>query len=249
MFHLVAYKRTGVAGETDADMAAVQDVWLTISNSHFVLMEPMRLLMAYGLGTTLDRLKISTPSLRTISLPYIVPIEPVAAVPDLPAVAIFQDHELILPPIDEIALLESNTDAGAQTYTAMVWLGFGPDRNTAPGPVYTVRATGTITAVTGAWTQGAITLDQTLPAGTYAIVGMSVIGTNLMAARLALPKYKHRPGCLARTAVANDDRSYWRMGRMGILGDFDSIAQPQLDIYALGANTAQTVYLDLVKIR
>jgi len=39
------------------------------------------------------------------------------------------------------------------------------------------------------------------------------------------------------------------MGMLGELGQFDSIAQPQIEIFANGACTAQTIYMDCIRIR
>lgn len=248
MFHTVAFFGSQGAGALNDDLPALQDAWLTIQNNHFILPEQMKVLMAYGLGATITNARLNTPSFRLVSLPSVQPVEVGAAVPSLPHLAEYRDHEPVVPPIDEFAFETSNGAGAPENHWALVWLQFGNNINSTPGPVFTVRATGTITAVANTWTQGAITLDQTLPAGRYDVVGMSVVGANLVAARLVLPRYKHRPGCLARVAVANDDWNRWRMGRIGRFGDFDSYAQPQLDILANGANTAQTVFLDLVKM-
>ena len=90
-------------------------------------------------------------------------------------------------------------------------------------------------------------MEQTLPQGRYAIVGMDVIGTNLAAARLIVPGAFFRPGCLGRNAVGNVPNPVFTDGSLGVWGIINSVNLPALETFAIGANTTQTVYLYLVR--
>lgn len=161
---------------------------------------------------------------------------------------------LLVPRIDDLAMEVSNDGAGGVRGVGLLWISDG-NYNVPAGTatdLITVRAVGAIAANSLAWTLGNMVFDQGLPAGRYAVVGMSVFGTNLVAARLVFPggtgPNGMRPGVLAEptTAIFQDER--FRAGNAGLLGTFDSTAQPLLEIFSNGANTAQVVWLDIVRI-
>jgi len=148
--------------------------------------------------------------------------------------AILGDYALPLSPIDEIAF-ETSNDLASSTETHIVgaWFQFGM-RPIPTGAAYTLRATSSFTATANQWTAGAFILDQVLPAGRYSVIGMSVISATAVFGRLIFPAQTYRPGVL---------------GAMGELGQFDSIAQPQLEVFCTSADTEQTVFMDCIRIR
>lgn len=245
-FHIAAYRGSVGAGLSNVDIAAVQDGQLTISNSHFVLPRQAQIMWAFGLGTGLDRLRLNTPKMRYVGLPSLIPVNSGTTVASPANYVDLINDNIILDPVDETAVEASSTDAGAQTMTAIVAFGFGV-RPTQARQTYRLRATCAITGVTGAWAQGSMTLDQSLPAGSYDIVGMDAWGTNLIAARLLFSGYAFRPGCIARNTAVAIQSPMFTDGRLGIYGSFQSINLPTIEIFCNGACTAQTVYLDLVK--
>jgi hypothetical protein len=111
-----------------------------------------------------------------------------------------------------------------------------------------VRGTAAITGVVGSWASGAITLDQNLPAGIYEIQGLDMFGTNLLVGRLIFPGGGLRPGAPARNAVSNVPNDLFTGGKLGVYGQFDTVALPQLEIFVEAANSAQEVYMDIVKV-
>lgn len=249
MFHLACYNATVTALGTNTDISAITDQAITISNSHYVLTEPGRLLGAYAQGTSITRARVNTPKLRATTLPYIVPVNRAVLPGNLPPFQSWHTYPLMLDPIDEIAVETSNDLAvGTEVHTLGLFIGLG-QRPLPSGPVYTVRATSSFTAVSGAWTAGAFVLDQTLPAGRYAVVGMSFIGANAVFARLIFPGQYYRPGTFGETSFGNQDFGAVRMGSLGLLGEFDSIAQPQVEIFCNGVNTSQTTFMDIIRVR
>lgn len=244
---LVFFNSAVAAGLTDVDITGVTDQSVTInSNSHYIPDTDWRLLAAYVLGTSVTRGKLLTPSLRAVSAPYIAPVERSATVPSLPHFAKYGDQGPILIRNEEMQVQVSNNLGAATEVESAVLFVDRPGTPLSHGTIITVRGTCTGTGVTGAWVLTPITLDQTLKVGRYAVVGMSVVAINALAARLQLPGYVPRPGCLTRNAIGNDDWSYWRRGNFGSYGEFYTTAQPQLEFFSLGACTAQEVYLDLI---
>lgn len=247
-FHVAAYRGSVAAAGTNTDIAAVQDGQLTISNSHFVLPRNAQLLWAAGFGVNLSRLRLNTPKMRYVGLPSLTPINIVGTVPSPINVSWQVENMTLLDTIDEIAIEASSTDAGAQTMTAIVAFGFGIKPRPAL-PTFRVRATAAITGVTGAWANGTMTLDQTIPRGTYAVVNLDVVGTNLLAGRLIFSGYGFRPGVIARNAVSGVPFPLFQTDALGVFGQFDSINLPTLDVFAAGANTSQEIFLDLVRLQ
>lgn len=246
-FHVAAYRGSVPATTADVDIAAVQDNQLTIANTHFVLPQKAKLAWVAGFGVNLSRLLLNTPKMRTVGLPSLVPINIVATVPSPVNIVDLTNQQMWLDMIDEIAVQASSTDAGAQTMTAVVAFQFGY-KQIPSAPVYRIRATGTITAVAGSWTGGAMALTQTIPRGTYAVAGMDIVGTNLLAARLAFAGQGMRPGVIARNAVSGVPHPMFQNQEMGVLGEFDSINLPTLEILSGGANTSQEIFIDLIQM-
>jgi len=137
--------------------------------------------------------------------------------------------------------------AGAQISNALAWLSDGP---IAPvtGIMRTVRTTCAITLTAYAWSNGALTFDQTLPAGRYQIVGMRAESTGLIAARLVTPASPWRPGVIGFDAESDVEPDRFRYGRCGVFSEFDHDAPPTVDFLSVSADTAETVHLDLIKI-
>lgn len=245
--HMAAYFGSVSNTGSNNDTPAVNDGILTISNTHFVLPVPGKVMAAMGLGANLNRLQLNTPSLRYVGLPSVEPINQSLTVPSPANYVDFTANPIPIPPIDEIAMMFTNGGAAAENETAGVIFSF-QFKPVMPGAIYRLRGTATITGATGTWANGSITMDTTLPQGRYAMVGADVIGTNIAFARFIFPGAGWRPGVFARNALANIlpriniDRS------LGVMGEFESINLPNLEILCTGANTAQTVYLDLIRL-
>ncbi len=249
MIHLACYQGTVTALANNVDIPAVNDQSLTISNGHYVLTEPARLAGAYSQGTSLTRTRINTPTLRATSLPYMTPINRAVLPGNLPPMAILGDYALPLTPIDEIAFETSNNLASStEVHTIGAWFAFGM-RPIPNGAAYTLRATSTFTAVANKWTAGAFVLDQVLPAGRYSVIGVSVVSATAVFCRLIFPAQTYRPGTLGCADEGENNFGYVRMGSMGELGQFDSIAQPQLEVFCTSADTEQTVFMDCIRVR
>ena len=140
--------------------------------------------------------------------------------------------------------IHSDPTAAARQWV-LLWLSDAP-----PAEVnlqtWTVRAVGTTVLVAGAWTAGTITLDDSLPAGRFNVVGFRARSTTLVAARLVFPGSAWRPGALGCTAQNDFAHPMFRAGGLGVLGSFDLDTIPQVEYLANAADAAETVYLDIV---
>ena len=139
----------------------------------------------------------------------------------------------------------AESGAGAQRGSGLVWLSDGPINPDTSGEFFTIRATGTTTLSTYAWTNCTLTFNDTLPAGTYEIVGMHAISAGAIAARLVIPQYAWRPGVIASTSANVFSGTTFRYGNSGVFGSFTHMTPPTVDFLSSSADTSQTVYLDL----
>jgi hypothetical protein len=247
-FHLAAFSGSLTNGSTNAAVAVVNDGVLTPSGTtQFLLPYPAQLRLAYSAGANITNARINTPSLRYVGLPSVGPLNLTLTVPSPPNVADFGQMGPTLPTADGISVEHSLGGAAPEQEMTALWLmnRFVPRPS---GPTYRLRFTGTIAAVANTWVNGSMTPDQTLPAGRYAIVGLDAVGTNLVLVRLLFPGTKWRPGCLARNAVGNVSAPQFTNGDLGLYGVFDSVNVPNFDILSTGANAAQTVFMDVVRI-
>lgn len=248
MYTLVAYTKNVAAGSTYEDVPGVTDGYATLVNGHYIFQRDFRLRYAYAQGPNITAARLNAPALRSVALPHIVPLEVGSAPSDQPAVVDYRNFMPIIPKIDEIAVETSNNGAAAERHIVGLFLEEPGSRPPLPGPVFTVRGTAAIVSPAFVWGEGSITLEAALPAGKYQVVGLDVVGANLVFARLRFPDTTLLPGVVARQSQANGPFERFRFGRSGLLGEFESIAPPTLQVFGTATTTTQVVYLDLVKV-
>ena len=275
MFRLVAFHEVATAADADtsvtlANLAGLADQHVTVTGDNIqVPPETPNLMAVYAQGGSLtagetailDQARLEAPSLK----PYI----DLAAVTGLAATA---DDQVPLSPTainnflgkginfvggENMQLKTAESVAGDdRAATVLIWLGdgnYGIGNIMAVG-MKTIRGTAAITATAlgNAWGAGAITFEQSLEAGMYAVVGMKMLSATAIAARLIFPNQGARPGCIGYatplTGVGAIENPMFRNGNLGIWGTFSHTSPPQLEIMAAAADTAEEVYLDVVKI-
>lgn len=249
MFHTVCYNGDVGVNASDFDLPAVSDGVATISNAHFIFTWPAQIVAAYFLAASALRAKIQTPKLRALANPQIRPVERSATVPNRPLLCDFKDSPIQLAPIDETQALVSN-NLGAATEREFVLLWASDGNFVYPrGPVTTIRATTVVVTVANVWSAAALVFDQVLPAGRYSVVGFQGFGTGILAARLLFPTQVFRPGALMVPSAGLFSGDQFRLGYYGEYGQFESVAQPTVEIMSIAAVTNPEFYLDLVKVR
>lgn len=247
-WHLAAYFASLTNGTTNSAVAAVQDQILTRTTSNnFILPRPGRLRMMYSAGASILRARVNTPSLRYVGLPFVGPVNTALVVPSPSNLTDWGELGPPIPTADEVSVEHSLGGAAPENEFSLVWFSFGPPKIVG-GPVYRIRFTASITCSAGTWVNGSMTPDQTLPAGTYSVVGMTANGTNLAAARLVFANGGFRPGCLTMNAVNSIPQKVFTDGSLGQYGVFDSVNIPTLDAFSVAACTSQEVYLDIVRL-
>lgn len=245
MNHLAVYTAVQANTAVPAQLAGIFDGYLSLQNSNYLLPVPLRWAGGVGIGATLGRVRANSPTLRTFSLPELSPVNVAAAPASLFPIPLFPTNGPIIPAAEEFGVDTTDT-AGARQFV-LSWFHDG-NLNQFPGDMFTVRATAANTTGNLVWTASTITFDQTLPVGKYRVVGMDVVGTNLIAARILFPNGGMRPGVLARQALTTLPSNQTRFGKFGSFGEFSSTALPGVEFIGSAAPVTQQIWLDLQRI-
>ena len=246
--HLAAFFANLAASQTNLAIAPVVDPALTTTNNGMLLPENMRVGKVYlsGLGVTEGR--IAVPSLRIVSQPWIQPVnKALYPVDDFPIVDYKQQGPRILRA--ETFSLQATSDAtgGPNASYGLFWL-YNQFRPAPSGDMTTIKATSTIVCVAGTWVLGALTLEQDLPAGRYAIVGCAAIGATAVAIRFAFAGGGYRPGVLVQQAQGQFSSDQFEKGNSGWFGEFENSLPPQIDCLGTAGSVNLTLYIDIIKV-
>jgi hypothetical protein len=249
MWHLAAFTKTSVGNIVDEDIPAVNDTVITISNNHFIPPVPMRILAVAATAVNFGRVKISTPKLRATAQIQFPRGTTAAGAFTFSQVNLLTDMPISINAIDELSCLITTTAVAATQPTCGIWLDDGHTMSPRGEP-YWIHGTSTPTGIANGWSNAAITLDQTLPAGRYSVIGMRVTGVPaVVMARLIFPTQIFRPGVPGCTANTANEGYFWENGHFGEYGQFASVAQPLLEVFtnAAGAVTPD-VWLQLLRL-
>lgn len=246
MHHTLAWRKS-IADIVADDITPVTDGIMTIQNSHFLPQKPYKLLYAFFGGAGATRARIITPKFRQISTPWIRPIN-LAIVPlDEPNMADYSQNPLAIYQLEELQLEGYQTTGGAAVVVGVAGLQSTAMRPAPQGDIIAMRGTGTTTCVAGAWTNCAITWQDTLPVGTYSVVGLEPQGATCVAARLIFEDQVERPGALGQSLVSGNGPAMFRYGGLGVWGTFNAYRIPSVEYLCNAADTAQEIYLHLVR--
>jgi len=164
------------------------------------------------------------------------------------AVMLFPDNPIPLVATEALTVELANRAVTGARGIALVMLA---DKAIAPirGDIRTVRGTTNFTPTANAWSSGAITLDQDLPAGRYAVVGAKVVGGATYGFfRLIFTGYTWRPGGVIVRDIRLEVDKLFRRGCLGVWGTFRHDQPPRLEVMEITAVANPTVYLDIMKV-
>lgn len=208
--------------------------------------------VAANIATAANRAELVSPSLRRGAGFDIVPLNSLTdgnVEPQSPALVLdLRQNPIQLDPGESLNGLADANPTAAADQSIIVWLADGPIEMVTGAQIRSVRATGAITAVAGAWTNGALTFARDLPVGNYQVVGLRAQGATLVAARLVFRGGSARPGCIGSDIESDDDDLLFRYGKFGVFGEFHSNTPPTIDVLCNDADTAQELILDVVQV-
>lgn len=247
MFHTLAnFIVLPFAVETD--ITPVQDPIFLIQNGHWLFPNDMYLFAAAAMEITPARVRISTPSLRIPSTPWLRPLITGAIPPNIPVIPDYRAQPLLLKGLEETTVFATNALAmGSENFTSLLWVGDRIDP-IPQGNIVTMRGTSVTAAVANKWSQITTTWQDTLPFGTYGIVGLQHQSANAQAARLIINGQQWRPGAMSVTALGNFGIPFFLKGGMGLWGTFRSTAMPIVEVLCNGADATHELYLEFVRM-
>lgn len=246
MYHTLIYQ-TQQYGANNVDMTPVTDSWVPIQNGHYLPPEMLRLFGGWFSGTLLSAITLVTPKSRAVVPPRLYPINQLALPPDRPHIWDRRTNPFTLNAVEEISMQANLGGVAAAQTTAVMFVG-NQLEPVPPGDVYSLHGTATTAAVVGAWTQLTVTWDQTIPSGTYTIVGSQHQSTNAIAHRWFFRTSPMRPGFLSINSLGNmTDPSYY-FGGWGSLGSFQTTAYPFIEVFCTAADASHDVVMNMVKV-
>lgn len=249
MFHLAAfYENIDPAGALTAIDAVREQQYFVNGDDLRVPTALPNLIgeVALTAAANLVRAQVQSPTLRMLANLDVEPVVAAVVFGNPPECVWHPESPVALTPDEAINFAIESNPAAAEAHYGLVFLADGP-QSPVTGPIFSIRATAAITLAAGTWVNGNLTFAQSLPAGSYSVVGMRARGTNLVAARLVFPEQMARPGVLAVNAIGDNDPYWTRYGRLGIFGTFPHTNPPTLD--ALGiTDSAQSIILDLARV-
>lgn len=247
MFHCLGFFEN-ITQDVETDIQPIVDDIFVIQNNHFLPQVDRNLMWAAFLATDGVTARIITPSLRQVTTPFIRPVSTSLLPGNQVNVADYRANPLRLRGLEELQVNAEQTSAGAADVVIMMGLEVTPISPMPSGDVYTLRGTGTTTVTANAWSTVAITWQDTLPAGNYAVVGLQGNSVTGYAARLIFEDQWPRPGGLLTQAEDAATHQMFMKGGLGIWGRFNSNRMPVVQYYCASADTAQVIYIDLIRV-
>jgi len=248
MFHLAAYYESLDPAGALTKIAAVPDQAVRTDGNDIVVPQGISNLVAeaaLSAATGPSYAQVQSPSLRQLANQDVGPIVSGVTFGSNPSVMQHFTTPRPLKAAESINFAISATGGAAAVNYGLIWLADGA-LSPVQGNIFTVRATGSAALAAGEWVNSSLTFDSTLPSGTYNVVGMRLVGANLVAGRLVFVGGQYRAGVPAVNAVGNREFDPSRYGRMGSFGVFDVNQPPTLDCLGV-TDASQTVFLDVIK--
>lgn len=237
-----------IATATHTELVTIPDQHLVTNGDDIIVPELYDKLMGiFAAGITINRAQVSSPSLRKTLIVdgknLNIGAEPLSPPP---FIDLFENPRQ-LKASEGLRVLATQGSAGAEVERIIVMLGDGKIEPVS-GEIMTVRCTGATTLVAAVWNLVPLTFTQQLEAGRYQIVGARFEAAGCIAGRLIIPGSPWRPGAIGTDSITDVPADRFANAKTGIWGEFSHSFPPQAEFLSLSADTAEVVYLDLVKI-
>lgn len=245
--HTLSVFSSSIAGSaSNALISAIPDNVVTTQNNRIVPPVDRYVIAAIGGGTDMTMLFMDSPTLSQNGRPSIYPIDNGTFGGNLTPIMYSGKNGLSLPGREQVGLLSTNANVGAQTHFGALWH-CERFREAPPGPYKTVQMTVTGSGGNLVWSLLTPQLTAGLKRGRYRCVGMAAQGTNLLFGRLVFPQQVDRPGCLCTADATTYQMDYFRNGNSGVFGDFDNDNLPQFEGFGNGALAGTIIiYMDII---
>lgn len=245
--HMVAWAEAH-DNTANTPLAAVPDA-IAQTNGDFIRFDSDRKIVAAAqVCDDAQRARLVYPAARQFTLPFIAPVVDDAVRSNPMAIADYRDNPLILPGREDISVEGSHDDAGSPIDTVLMMVERTSMRPLPGGQIYTMRATSATAGVANRWTQLVMVFPDTLPTMLFALVGLRVVGAEDRACRVIFEDQVDRPGAIA---VEDENQAAWppfRMGGLGVWGQFSGDRMPNFEILCTTTTAAHILYIDFMRI-
>lgn len=164
-----------------------------------------------------------------------------------PAILDLRRNPIVLAPGEDLRFETDSNPTSAAFEWAIYLFGDGPIAPVTGLNPTTVRLTSTDALTADRWTSQEMTFTDRIPTGRYQVIGMQAKSAGLIAARLVrLEGSPWRPGCLGSDGDTDLGHDMFRMGGLGVWGEFRESNPPAVQFLSLSADTDQEVWLDIV---
>lgn len=246
--HAAAYLAT-VNAASYTQLTALSDPFFQVSGTAMRPPRDVRVLGAGAGGSGLTHGRLEAAGLLRVAYPGVVPLNgAVTVAAGLPRVMDNTDRPLMLTGGEDVYFAVKN--GGAAATFGLLLVGFDVPAVPSGESFWLRYSKSGITATANAWTPYTdVTWEQTLPSGTYAIIGMDHWGATAAAARLILAGSRYRPGVYAHVnAAASEGNGLFLQGRLGVLGYFTNQQLPGVEVLCTGADTSFDGVIRVVRI-
>jgi len=221
----------------------------------------------FGVGANLENISLQAASMLPLPYPNYAPNNIGVEVESPAKFWDFSRAPKPLRPTETFNVFASQTSGGAEDEAVFISFTDGaisPAPALATGPAIngngmftTAHATSAVTTVANSFNQCTPILDLPLPAGTYALVGVRVMGATTLAFRMKpINEPLWRPGGVAVQAPDELDPPGQRfinpltgkMSHWGVWFTFFQNTVPNVDVWTTGIDTAQDFWFDIIKL-
>ena len=271
MFHMEAFRSSLASGVTNVFQQltyfATGALLAPLNSGMQVSYQLPFLHSLFGLGVSLETIRPQANSWLPTPFPDLAPNNIGTAVESPPRFWDFSRNPKPLRPTEEFDIFASQTSGGAETDTVFVNFSDGkivphPPLAGSPtingvGQLTTLHGTGTTTQTANAWSSVTPTINQSFPAGYYALVGVRVQAATGRAFRVKpINEPLWRPGGVAVQTADQLDPPGQRfinpltgqISHYGVWLTFFQNTVPNVDIFSTSADTVQNVFYDVIKI-
>ena len=187
-FAVLPYTFATGGSVTDADVAAVADPDFSTRNSHFIFTEQFRLAAAAVFAPNVSRVNVQVPTWNAIGRFNVWPLNKSANVPSPPQICWLRQQMPSIPTNEEVTI--KATDTASEQLTVFLWIVTNDWTANLPSGklMIPIRVTASPTLVTNGWSAlNALTFEQSLRGGTYAVCGAQFVGSGLLLVRIIFP--------------------------------------------------------------
>jgi hypothetical protein len=214
----------------------------------------MKVVAGFAFSNSLRLARMNSPTLLRVGFPYIRPIQNgTTTVPTDPNMMVLHFNQLDFPTGEPIGV-DASTTGTTDPIVVLLWFVTLKPTHLPHGDGFWMRYTTTAADTTAIqpfrWSQLTPTFDQTLPSGTYVVVGFEHTGPSAVGARLIFPGSNHRPGTVASPLVGNRTYQGFYDGSFGAYGAFRTTSPPYVEVLASAndATGSHEGYMRLVRV-